>query len=195
MNTGVNAGFGVTNSIMLCRPRHPFFKLLIKSLPEFKDKYHVVLRTGPRFLTAVLDRYQAVDKNRTEECTKDAASRDDCIFIVPAHVFESLHNLYTHRYKDHCRRKLKGATSDAIASDKVPRYCRDYIAGIEHRGTATEFENNSDRLAVHHYLHMGYRTGSDRNCAANTFNMGNLIRGYWMYKPKKGFKYIPSGFD
>ena len=146
-------------------------------------------------MTAVLERYQAADKKRAEECANDATSRDDCIFIAPAHFFETLHNIHAHRYKDHCRGKLKDAKSDAIARDNVLRYCRDYIGGIEHRGTSTEFENNSERLAVHHYLHMGYRTGSDRNCAANTFNMGNLIRGYWMYKPKEGFKYIPSGFD
>ena len=84
------------------------------------------------------------------------------------------------------RGKLRDAKPDAIARDNVLRYCRDYIAGIEQSGTATELVNNLERLAVHHYLHMGYRTGSDRNSATNPFDVGNLIRGYWMYKPKVG---------
>lgn len=179
----------------MCRPRHPFMKLLQESLPAFRDRNHVVFRTGPRFVTAVLERYQAADRKRSEECAKDATSRDDCIFIAPANIFESLHIINTHAFKDICRGKLKGANSDAIARDNVLRYCRDYLTAIEQLGTATELANNLERLAVHHYLHLGYHTNSDRNCAANTFSLGNLMRGYWIYEKSRGFTYKPSGLE
>ena len=146
-------------------------------------------------MTAILERYQTTDKKRANQCAKDATSRDDCIFIAPAHIFETLHNIHAHRYKDHCRNKLKGAKPNAIARDNILRYCHNYLTSVEQLGAALEFANNSERLAVHHYLHMGYRTGSKCADPANTFNMRNLIRGFCIYKKREGFSYVQSGFN
>lgn len=177
---------------MMCRPRHPFLKLLIQSLPEFQNNYHVVLRTGPRFVTAILERYLAADKSRADACGSDPTSRDDCVYIAPATHFETLHNVHSHRYRDTCLSKLKGASDAAIATDALLRRCREYIRGIEELGTFAELADNADRLAVHHYLHMGYHTSADRNCAANTFDLRNVIRGFWLYQKGFGMNYIPS---
>ena len=176
----------------MCRPGHPFLKLLLQSLPEFKNNYHVVLRTGPRFVTAILERYLAADKQRAEACGSDPTSREDCVYIAPATHFETLHNIYSHRYRDECISKLKAAGDAAIATDAILRRCREYLQAIEERGTFVELADNVGRLAVHHYLHMGYHTNNDRNCAANTFELRNLIRGFWKFQKNIGMNYIPS---
>lgn len=150
------------------------------------------MRTGPRFVTEILERYLAADKKRAAECGSDPTSRDDCIFIAPATYFESLHTINSHRFRDECLSKLKVASDAAIASDAVLRRCREYLRAIEERGTFVELAGNLDRLAVHHYLHMGYHTNADRNCAANTFELRQLIRGFWMFQKGIGINYIPS---
>ena len=177
---------------MLCRPRHPFLKLAIESLPEFKSQNNVVHRTGPRYLTAILERYQAADSNRSDKCAKDPTSRDDCIFIAPSKIFESLDLWNAHRYKDFCRNKLRDAKPDVFARDNVLRHCRDYVTGIDQLGSTTEMANNSERLAVHHYLHLGYRPDS---IGDTPIDLNNFIRGYWMYKTKKGLTYVHNGLD
>ena len=143
-------------------------------------------------MTEILERYQAADSIRSAECAKDQTSRDDCIFIAPANVFESLDIANSHRYKDFCREKLKIAKPKEFAQDNVYRYCRAYIAGIDQLGTTTELANNSERLAIHHYLHLGYHPGS---IGDTTIDLKNLIRGYWIYKTKKGFTYVQNGLD
>ena len=77
----------VTNCLMFCRPKHPFLRMLIESLPEFFGLSNTMCRTGPGFMTQILDRYRNLDKERTEQCDETTSSRSDCVLVVESAVF------------------------------------------------------------------------------------------------------------
>ena len=62
-----NVPRSVSNALLLCRPRHPFFRLAIDSLAASQavarsdPEFQIVFSTGPFFLQQVLERYQQSD--------------------------------------------------------------------------------------------------------------------------------------
>ena len=82
----------VFNALMLCAPRHPFFRLVIDSLREFQQSVRssrdtITFKTGPYFLQQVVARYMQADAQRTLQCARDPLCRSDCLLLAAPQVF------------------------------------------------------------------------------------------------------------
>ena len=71
-----NQTFKAMNTFMACRPRHPFFSLVINQLPVAKKKYpnYVMRSTGPMFLSEMYAIYKQ---------NKSLSQDDDIILVKP----------------------------------------------------------------------------------------------------------------
>lgn len=194
-----NGDNGVTNSVILCRPRHPFFKLLIESLEANAHRQmFVVERTGPRFLTPIVERYRKSNPKLTELCDKDPAAHNDCLVIEPPFTFEGLNLDHTKTYVSLCRETLSKlpnpSPTDAHGEPPLIRHCRLLLESLSSRGSPVELPTHlSDgRLSEHHYLSMGYKHGADRSGGSHYFTLQALLNGHCTYKKDKGLVYVDS---
>ena len=96
----------VTQSVIICRPHHPFLRLLLETLPEFNKRGITISRTGPHFVTEVLERYRRSNTTLEAICSVDARSHPDCVHVEAPHVFDSLDFFNSPSYVSYCRRRL-----------------------------------------------------------------------------------------
>ena len=176
-----SSGFGLTNSVLLCRPRHPFFELVLRMLPEpsFRIQKDTVMRTNPRFLTAVLQRYCELNLSRTQLCKRDPTASPDCVYIAPSHLFETIDVVVLKRCYLQCENNwLKKNTTSSLVRNE----CSALIRQTKALGSLSGEINSEDRLARHLYLHLGYNpeaTSKDR-CAKGTL-LNTFLKRYWTY--------------
>lgn len=55
--------FVINQAIMLCKPKHPFFKMLIDNLGKAVQVSDVMDSTGPKFITNIFQKYTGIDYN------------------------------------------------------------------------------------------------------------------------------------
>ena len=154
------------------------------SEPLFRNEGHVVKRTGPRFLTAVLQRYRGLNSSRARLCDSDPTATPDCVYVAPSHMFESLDILTIRRYFSRCANDwlLKPSTPLLLRNE-----CNTLLRQREVRGSLPGENNSEERFAIHHYLHLGYFNNvTDRY----TYRLNMLLNGYCTYKHDFGLTYI-----
>lgn len=180
------SGFGVTNAVLLCRPRHPFFELALRMLsdPVFRNDSDVVKRTGPRFLTAVLQRYRALNTARTRLCEHDPTASPDCVYVASSHIFESLDLMLSRTAQWRCADVwLVNASTPQLLRDE----CSALVQRSKARGSIFGEDSSEERLALHHYLHLGYLKNSKNHI---DYQLNMFLNGYWTYMHDIGLAYI-----
>ena len=172
--------------MLLCRPRHPFFELALRMLSEpfFRNRSHVVERTGPRFLTAVLQRYRALNPSRTRLCERDPTASPDCVYVAPSHLFETIDILLLSFCQSRCENEW--ANIDSTPS-LVRNECAALLQQTKARGSLTGEINSEERLARHLYLHLGYSPASKGRC---DYGLNTLLKRYWTYIHGIGLSYV-----
>lgn len=116
----------ILHNVLLCR--HPLMKLLVDSLPEFQHREGGAnVRTGPHFLSHYLNKYlesarmkrpvtasalmaigerlepTVVNMTLGELCAHAANAHEDCVYIAPAHFFDSLDMPRLQEFLKRCR--------------------------------------------------------------------------------------------
>ncbi|KAL4231114.1 hypothetical protein ACF0H5_008697 [Mactra antiquata] len=112
--------FFMTNAIMFCRPKHPFFKSILDTIRDMNLTYnHVVMDTGPGLVTRVFTTYNNInisDINRTRQDTRDNSpyfyrgersdTDNDAVYVPNTHYFSDTLdvNLQEQNFKLICRK-------------------------------------------------------------------------------------------
>lgn len=152
--------------------------------PSFRNHSDVVMRTGPRFLTAVLQRYRELNPSLTRRCDREPTASPDCVYIAPSHVFESLDLIFRRRCLSRCENEWLVNSSTPLL---VRNECTALLRQSKARGSVTGEDNSEERLALHHYLHLGYFTDSK---GRYEYQLDSLLMGFWTYKHDIGLVYL-----
>ena len=176
----------MTNSVLLCRPRHPFFELALRMLsePSFRIHKNVVQSTGPRFLTAVFKQYRELNLSRTQLCERDPTASSDCVYIAPWYLFETIDPIMLKKCRWRCENDwLKNNSTSPLVRNE----CSALILQSKARGSYALEINSEERLARHLYLHLGYSPASKGRC---DYGLNTLLKRYWTYIHGIGLSYV-----
>ena len=144
----------------------------------------IVKRTGPRFLSAVLQRYRGLNSSRSRLCDRDPTASPDCVYVAPSHVFESLDILTIRRYFSRC-------ANDWLLNSSAPLILRNECTALlrqrDVRGSLPGEDHSEERFSQHHYLHLGYESNTNDN---SRYRLNMLMNGYWTYVHNTGLACI-----
>ena len=121
------------NTFMACRPRHPFFLLVINQLPVYKKKYpnKIMRSTGPMFLSKLYEIYKQ---------NKSLAPEDDILLAKPEWFLPNFNW------------KEEGVFRYKCMKDKLSDIQRTLYEKLEHQG----YKNlplSNESYTVHHWAH------------------------------------------
>ena len=180
----------MTNSVLLCRPWHPFFELALRMLsePSFRIHKNVVQSTGPRFLTAVFKQYRELNLSRTQLCERDPTASSDCVYIAPWHLFETIDPIMLQKCRWRCENDwLKNNSTSPLVRNE----CNALILQSKARESFALEINSEERLARHLYLHIGYwPEAAPKDRCANGTMLNTFLKGYRTYMHGTGLSYV-----
>lgn len=132
-----NTRFMVTNSIMFCRPTHPFIRKLMYNLARFSHFSQDIDASGPNYVTLQLDMY------RSEQQLDE--SHDDYVYIPSSQYFQNdIDPVRFGQFRAMCRRF---ETLNDIAKDGC--------LSLKRRGMVTR--RSKYAFTRHSFYHTGYR--------------------------------------
>ncbi|KAL4238334.1 hypothetical protein ACF0H5_003044 [Mactra antiquata] len=70
----------MSNAVMLCRPKHPFFKMVLMGLLKVDDEADPVAVTGPAFLTRMFQKYNKITPYLLHAQKKDMSSNSPSFY-------------------------------------------------------------------------------------------------------------------
>ncbi|KAL4219253.1 hypothetical protein ACF0H5_021835 [Mactra antiquata] len=85
--------FVINNAILLCKPKHPFFKKLLDSLQEAVNAKDVMDSTGPRYVTNIFQKYTGINYQSVERDDNDISKSEPYFYNTlipetdPEHVY------------------------------------------------------------------------------------------------------------
>ncbi|PAA50719.1 hypothetical protein BOX15_Mlig031525g2 [Macrostomum lignano] len=151
------------NSVMGCRPGHPFMLDLVSRMAESPSNQAVMLSTGPLMLTKALD-----------EWTAQGSQRDwaDSVRLMDPDIF-SPHVDNADILMDACRKRFGQPANDGELW--VDRGCRDLQFG----GLKDNFTERT--VAVHWFMHLGWYSLKERE-HIQRINISRLVPGVRFYR-------------
>ena len=90
----------IMNAIMACRPQHPFFEELFKTLPKTAHSKAVLSATGPIFVTRVFSKYNKTRNGNTEA--------DSVSLLHPKYLLPTFDKEQLRKYRKTCSFPQKG---------------------------------------------------------------------------------------
>ena len=89
----------VMNSIITCRPQHPFMRELFKALPTSAHKHKVLESTGPIFVSRVFSQYKETNRH----------SKEDSVSVIhPKYLLPTFDKIKKHTLIANCLLPQKG---------------------------------------------------------------------------------------
>ena len=136
----------VVNGILASRPGHPFFKQVIKSLPESFKKFpfDVLQGTGPFFLQRNLDKYEKSNSVLMSQSNVTSHDPNSVTVVTPDVFLPTYDPAYVKGLKDKC---LKFGLKD-----KISKPAKDICLEMKQR----DFKNpvNENSYTNHHWVHV-----------------------------------------
>lgn len=170
----------INNAIMFCRPKHPFFKMILEAFRNVTEKEYVIYATGPALLTKLYFKYT----NESTELTGQGKSESGEHFrhMLSPYFFKSRLPLdhdnailvpNTQYFTDNL--DLQGQKGSFVKtcmirdqkSDLVKRACRN----IEMRGYQ---RSSTFAFTIHRYAHLWLQS-AEKLQKMKTVNIRNVV--------------------
>lgn len=136
----------VMTSLMACRPKHPFFNMVISSLPLYAAQSDVLEATGPFFLDKVYTAYEYTDRND--------------VSVIPPDYFLPTHDPIVH---DLIVQKCEASREHLTVQQQI--LCK------KHK--TRDFSNDPEQYSytAHHWLPVG----TENDAGQDTVNIFDIM--------------------
>ena len=173
----------MANTIILCRQKHPFFKLLLHDLEYENPKDYAVFSTGPRFLTRMFMKYNKLEMLDLS-LPKQNDNTNSPFFYKGTRDVEDNDGIYVPNnqyFLDTIDPNIidkNGNIEECVSGIELPYLAKRGCAEFEHRRGIRKRQKFT--FTVHYWMHMWIYSGDEKH-RLRYLHVKEIIPSYTMY--------------